>query len=184
MTVSIPAALPCLHEATMPDLRDVRSGVPGSTGKSHVMGLRLSPVPSGPYSHYSEWVEICPIVKGRVQLTSVHALNIKGRDEECPLGVAPGEHSAARHHGACLLLETSLCCQLLRQGRSVRAARDGGPVSSCCDNASSQPCVRVWCISVLCQRGGMCWGVAFGGFLALSRPDQRVLVPEQWDPKT
>ncbi|CAL5223891.1 g6485 [Coccomyxa viridis] len=43
-----------------------------------------------PYSHYSEWVEICSIVKGRVQLTSVHALNIKGRDEECPLGVAPG----------------------------------------------------------------------------------------------
>ncbi|CAL5223890.1 g6484 [Coccomyxa viridis] len=37
-----------------------------------------------------DWLEICPIIKGRVQLTNTDALKGKGRDWTCPLGVAPG----------------------------------------------------------------------------------------------
>lgn len=43
-----------------------------------------------PHSHYSEPLEICPIVNGQAQVTRLHALAFKGLHHTCPLGVASG----------------------------------------------------------------------------------------------
>lgn len=59
-------------------------------------GAKAFPCAPGPDSHYTDWLEICPIVKGRVQLTKIDALKGKGRNYRCPLGIAPGVLSACK----------------------------------------------------------------------------------------
>ena len=46
--------------------------------------------------HYSEPLAICPIVDGRVELTTVHALQGKGLNYKCPLGIASGAVPACK----------------------------------------------------------------------------------------
>ncbi len=80
MTVSTLADLACLDDAALPDLNCKPIVLPVSTSLAHMMGLRAYPCASVPYRHYSEWLERCPIVAGRAQLTNIQALKGKGLD--------------------------------------------------------------------------------------------------------
>ncbi len=75
-----------------------------------MMRLRLSPVLQVLIATtLIDWLEICPIIKGRVQLTNTDALKGKGRDWTCPLGVAPGMASRMQLAYALNALN-ALCC--------------------------------------------------------------------------
>ncbi|CAL5223851.1 g6434 [Coccomyxa viridis] len=46
-----------------------------------------------PHAHYSEWLEICPVVEGWVQFSSRCLFDVTGRrggHHTLPLGIAPG----------------------------------------------------------------------------------------------
>ena len=48
------------------------------------------PCGPGPHSHYSEPVEVCPVIEGFALVTRVQALEGKGSSHWGPLGIASG----------------------------------------------------------------------------------------------
>ena len=111
----------------------------------HIAGAKGFPCVPGPYSQYSDWLEICPIVNGRVQLTNIPALKGKGQHFTCPLGVAPGAVSRMQGimiHACCLSQTRALSFE--RNGWVCGpAARHEGPVSRCCSSVSINPYVTM-----------------------------------------
>ena len=96
MTVSILVALLCLHDIVLPNVTFRRHlSCRSAVACMWVMIEALFCCP-GPHTHYSEPLAICPIADGGVEITKVHALQGKGLNYKCPLGIASGAVPACK----------------------------------------------------------------------------------------
>ena len=84
------SGLSCMHKSTPPHL--ICSCFPFTCQCICCLCNKTESHPncSGPDSHFSEPLEICPIVGGQVKVINLYALNGRGRQHTSPLGVASG----------------------------------------------------------------------------------------------